>query len=75
MAQNCSPSSLAVIKKEVLQHQLTTFVEAEDEAMKCMLESFSRDDFREGVSSFLEKRRPKFGRLGRDEGETTGRRV
>ena len=64
IAQNCSPSSLAVIKKEVLQHQMTTFAEAQEDAMKCMLESFSRDDFREGVSSFLEKRRPKFARLG-----------
>jgi enoyl-CoA hydratase/carnithine racemase len=67
MAQNCSPSSLAVIKKEVLQHQVTTFAEAEQDAMRCMLESFTRDDFREGVASFLEKRSPKFERLGRDE--------
>jgi enoyl-CoA hydratase/carnithine racemase len=74
LAQNCSPSSLAVIKKEVLQHQTTTLAEAEEHAMKCMLESFSRDDFREGVSSFLEKRRPRFERLGREEAAAPGRR-
>jgi enoyl-CoA hydratase/carnithine racemase len=69
IARNCSPSSLAVIKREVLQHQMRTFAEAEEDAMKCMLESFSRDDFREGVSSFLEKRPPKFGRLGLEDFE------
>jgi enoyl-CoA hydratase/carnithine racemase len=74
MAQNCSPSSLAVIKKEVLQHLMTTFADAEEDAMKCMLESFSRDDFREGVASFLEKRRPKFERLGSEEASARARR-
>lgn len=64
IAENCSPRSLAVIKKEVLQHLTNSFDDAQNEAMKYMLESFSADDFREGVSSFLEKRRPKFARLG-----------
>jgi enoyl-CoA hydratase/carnithine racemase len=39
---------------------------AEREAQQLMLESFTRPDFREGVSSFLEKRPPSFDRLGTD---------
>ena len=35
------------------------------ESQRLMGESFGRPDFAEGVSSFLEKRPPKFGRLGR----------
>jgi enoyl-CoA hydratase/carnithine racemase len=37
---------------------------AEREASSLMLESFSRPDFREGVSSFVERRPPRFERLG-----------
>jgi enoyl-CoA hydratase/carnithine racemase len=29
-----------------------------------MVESFGRDDFKEGVRSFLEKRSPDFARIG-----------
>ena len=34
-----------------------------DEAVKLMVESFSRPDFKEGVQSFLERRPPKFPRV------------
>jgi hypothetical protein len=40
--------------------------EAEREAFRLMVESFSRPDFPEGVASFLRKRRPEFERLGDD---------
>jgi enoyl-CoA hydratase/carnithine racemase len=29
-----------------------------------MVESFGRPDFKEGVASFVEKRPPRFGRVG-----------
>jgi enoyl-CoA hydratase/carnithine racemase len=63
MATHCSPRSLAVIKREVLQHLSTTLDHAEREAATYMFESFGRADFREGVASFIERRPPKFDRL------------
>jgi enoyl-CoA hydratase/carnithine racemase len=39
---------------------------SEKEAIQLMLESFARPDFKEGVSSFLEKRPPDFPRLPLD---------
>jgi enoyl-CoA hydratase/carnithine racemase len=64
IARNCSPTSVAVIKRQVLEHLTCTMAEAEQNAVERMLESFSRPDFREGVASFLEKRSARFERLG-----------
>jgi len=64
IARNCSPTSVAVIKRQVLEHLTCTMAEAEQNAVQRMLESFSRPDFREGVASFLEKRSARFERLG-----------
>ena len=41
-----------------------TFAPAELESQRLMVESFGRPDFPEGVRSFLEKRPPRFARLG-----------
>jgi hypothetical protein len=38
----------------------------EREPYRLMVESFGRPDFPEGVASFLQKRPPKFQRLGDD---------
>jgi enoyl-CoA hydratase/carnithine racemase len=64
IARDCSPTSVAVIKRQVLEHLTCTMAEAEQNALQRMLESFSRPDFREGVASFLEKRSARFERLG-----------
>ena len=64
MAAQCSPASMAIMKRQMLQHWTASLGPAEREAVQLMLESFTRPDFREGVTSFLEKRPPRFPRLG-----------
>ena len=56
---------LAVMKRQVYEHLMASLGPAEREARRLMGESFRGPDFKEGVSSFLEKRPPRFGRLGR----------
>jgi enoyl-CoA hydratase/carnithine racemase len=64
VAANCSPASMAVIKRQVYEQLHAGLGPAESESQQLMLESFTRPDFREGVSSFLQKRPPKFDRIG-----------
>ncbi|HJW68171.1 MAG TPA: enoyl-CoA hydratase [Candidatus Binatia bacterium] len=64
LAANCSPASMAIMKRQVWQHWTAALDGAEQEAVRLMLESFGRPDFREGVTSFLEKRPPRFRRIG-----------
>ncbi len=64
LAANCSPASMAIMKRQVWQHWTAALGPAEQEAVQLMLESFGRPDFREGVTSFLEKRPPRFPRIG-----------
>jgi enoyl-CoA hydratase/carnithine racemase len=60
----CAPHSLAVIKREVLQHLTRSLHDAEQEALGDMLASFGRPDFAESLRSLAEQRNPSFGRLG-----------
>ena len=64
MAANCSPRSIAVMKREVYQHMMESLEHAQRDSVRLMFESFKAPDFKEGVKSFLEKRPPKFDRLG-----------
>ena len=63
LAANSSPSSMMVMKRQVYQQLTQELGPACDEAVKLMVESFSRPDFKEGVQSFLERRPPKFPRV------------
>jgi enoyl-CoA hydratase/carnithine racemase len=63
LAANCSPTSMAIMKRQVYQHLGGRLGPAERESVQLMLESFKRPDQREGVMSFLEKRPPKFERI------------
>lgn len=63
LAAECSPASLAVMKRQVYQQLSEPLGPSEREAVRLMVESFDRPDFREGVTSFMEKRPPKFDRV------------
>ncbi len=63
LATYSSPTSLAVMKRQVYTSLTRELGPALDESIRLMQESFGRPDFREGVTSFLEKRPPKFQRL------------
>jgi enoyl-CoA hydratase/carnithine racemase len=63
LAGSCSPASLRVMKRQVYQQLTRDLGPSEKEAIQLMLESFERPDFREGVTSFMEKRPPKFDRV------------
>ena len=48
------------MKQQIYNALGETIKENLDSSMQAMLESFKSDDFKEGVSHFVEKREPKF---------------
>jgi enoyl-CoA hydratase/carnithine racemase len=60
LADLCSPASMRTIKRQLLQAEDSTFVEAVHEADRLMLDAFDSADFREGLHSYLEGRPPAF---------------
>lgn len=60
LATKSSPRSLRVMKRQVWNDLLRPLGPAVDTAVEEMLESFTAEDFNEGVLSFLEKRPPNF---------------
>ncbi len=64
LAASVSPTSLKIIKAQVYRHLNMELGEAMKETNTWMAQSLKREDFREGVRSFLEKRPPGFKRLG-----------
>jgi enoyl-CoA hydratase/carnithine racemase len=64
LASKCSPASMATMKRQVYADLQRGLAEALTEADRLMLESFTAPDFVEGVTSFLERRDPRFAPLG-----------
>jgi enoyl-CoA hydratase/carnithine racemase len=60
MATNAAPLSMAVMKHQVYTHPQLSLGDAMEESNRFMAASLKRPDFKEGVSSFLEKRPPSF---------------
>lgn len=60
MASNAAPLSMAIIKQQVYHHPLLSLDDAMAASNRLMAASLKRPDFKEGVSSFLEKRPPSF---------------
>ena len=60
LAANCSPWSMAEMKRQVLEALETDFETAVAAADALMLESFEQPDVKEGVASYVEKRPPAF---------------
>ena len=60
VAANCSPTSMAIMKEQLTNDPGLDLESARRRSVDLMVESFSRPDFKEGVSSYVEKRPPAF---------------
>jgi enoyl-CoA hydratase/carnithine racemase len=63
MAANCSPTSMAIMKRQIYQDMTESLAHANEKSFDLMLESFGRPDLKEGVTSFMQKRPPRFQRI------------
>ncbi len=64
LATQCSPASMASMKRQVYAALSQPLEDALGDADRLMLASFAEPDFVEGVQSFLERREPSFAPLG-----------
>ena len=60
LAKNVSPRSLRIMKQQIYNAQGESIKENLDSSMQAMLDSFKSEDFKEGVSHFVEKREARF---------------
>ncbi len=60
LAENCSPASMAAMKRQVYGDYTRSLSEATAVALEEMVESFRRPDVKEGAASFIERRKAAF---------------
>jgi enoyl-CoA hydratase/carnithine racemase len=60
IAQNCSPASMAIIKRQAYGDALREVADSSSRSEILLQQSLKRPDVIEGITSFLEKRAPSF---------------
>jgi enoyl-CoA hydratase/carnithine racemase len=63
LATHSAPRSLQTMKHQVYKHLDAPLGDAMRESLRLMKESLKREDFKEGVASYVEKRAPRFARI------------
>ncbi|CPR10158.1 enoyl-CoA hydratase [Mycobacterium bohemicum DSM 44277] len=71
IAANCSPASMAVIKHQVYGDASRDVVEATSRAEVLLHEAMPRPDVVEGITSFLQKRPPRFPSLSSTDAQAS----
>ena len=66
LAETCSPTSMAIIKRQVYEDWMHSLLESSADADEKMLTSFRSRDFAEGIAALFEKRPPVFNRIGKN---------
>jgi enoyl-CoA hydratase/carnithine racemase len=60
IAQNCSPASMAIIKRQAYGDAMREVADSSAQSEVLLQQSLKRPDVIEGITSFLEKRAPSF---------------
>ena len=63
IAKTSAPMSIMMMKKQVYRHLNQELGDAMRESNAWMAESIARQDFKEGIASFVQKRPPKFQKI------------
>ncbi|MEM9620578.1 MAG: enoyl-CoA hydratase-related protein [Pseudomonadota bacterium] len=66
LAATASPEAIKIVKAQVYRHLNMQLEDAMNESNTWMAASLKREDFKEGVDSFVERRPPSFKRIGED---------